>query len=190
MNVVYIGLDNPISVSVPGYSPAELQVSINPSSAGTWKQDKQAGTYLFKPNSSAKEVVVVASVTKNGKTSKMGEQRYRIKQVPKPIPMLGSIEASGSYAAGVIKSSTFVYAALKDFAFEGISYKPVKFTLIYQPKKGDGDFAQVNGQGMDTKAKQLLNKAKSGDRFTLTQVFATGPAGTVILPTALAIEVK
>jgi hypothetical protein len=139
---------------------------------------------------SAKEVVVVASVTKNGKTTKMGEQRYRIKQVPKPIPMLGSIEASGSYAAGVIKSSTFVYAALKDFAFEGISYKPVKFTLIYQPKKGDGDFAQVNGQGMDTKAKQLLNKAKSGDRFTLTQVFATGPAGTVILPTALAIEVK
>jgi gliding motility-associated protein GldM len=190
MNVVYIGLDNPISVSVPGYSPAELQVSINPSSAGTWKQDKQAGTYLFKPNSSAKEVVVVASVTKNGKTTKMGEQRYRIKQVPKPIPMLGSIEASGSYAAGVIKSSTFVYAALKDFAFEGISYKPVKFTLIYQPRKGDGDFAQVNGQGMDAKAKQLLNKAKSGDRFTLTQVFAAGPAGTVILPTALAIEVK
>jgi hypothetical protein len=39
-------------------------------------------------------------------------------------------------------------------------------------------------------AKNALNNAKTGDRITLVQVQATGPAGSVILPAALSLEVK
>jgi hypothetical protein len=35
-----------------------------------------------------------------------------------------------------------------------------------------------------------LNNVRTGDRITLAQIKANGPAGTVIIPTALAIEVK
>lgn len=192
MNVVYIGLENPISVSVPGYSPKEVQVSISPAGAATFKPDAQAGTYLLNPKyvQGVREVVVSVSVTKNGKTSKMGEQKYRIRQVPKPIPMLGSIEQSGPVSAGVLKTAAFVYANLKDFAFDGISYKPTKYTLIYQPKKGDAKAFFGNGPAVPPEAKAALNNAKTGDRITLVQVQATGPAGSVILPAALSLEVK
>jgi hypothetical protein len=192
MNVVYIGLENPISVSVPGYSPKEVQVSISPAGAATFKPDAQAGTYLLNPKyvQGVREVIVSVSVTKNGKTSKMGEQKYRIRQVPKPIPMLGSIEQSGPVSAGVLKTAAFVYANLKDFAFDGISYKPTKYTLIYQPKKGDAKAFFGSGPAVPQDAKNALNNAKTGDRITLVQVQATGPAGSVILPAALSLEVK
>jgi hypothetical protein len=137
-----------------------------------------------------REVIVSVSVTKNGKTSKMGEQKYRIRQVPKPIPMLGSIEQSGPVSAGVLKTAAFVYANLKDFAFDGISYKPTKYTLIYQPKKGDAKAFFGSGPAVPQDAKNALNNAKTGDRITLVQVQATGPAGSVILPAALSLEVK
>jgi gliding motility-associated protein GldM len=189
MNVVYIGLENPISVSVPGYSANQVQVSCG--AGGTLKKDGQAGTYILEVNGTSKEIEITASVKDaKGTVKKMGIQKYRVRQMPKPTPMLGSIEASGPVSAGVLKSAAFVYANLKDFAFEGIQFKPTKYTIVYQPKKGDARAFTVNGQAVPADVKNVLNNVRTGDRITLAQIQATGPAGLVNLPTALSIEVR
>lgn len=190
MNVVYIGIDNPISVSVPGFVAKDVQVTVTPSGAGNFKPGAEAGTYVFNPNSSAKEIVITASVNKDGKTTKMGEQKFRIRQIPKPIPVMGTIEASGNVPAAALQSVNFIYAVLKDFVFEGISYKPVKYTMLYQPKKGDGDFEQVTGQAITPKIKGWFSKARKGDTFTLTNILAQGPAGAVAIPTSLTVTIQ
>jgi hypothetical protein len=61
MNVVYRGLENPISVSVPGYSASQTQVT---SSLGSLKPAAQAGTFnLSIPVGDVnKELVVSVSV--------------------------------------------------------------------------------------------------------------------------------
>jgi gliding motility-associated protein GldM len=189
MNVVYIGLDNPISVSVPGYSPSQVQVSA--SAGGTLVRDKQEGTYLLKVSGSAREIEISASVKDSkGQVKKMGIQKYRVRQIPKPMPMLGSIEQSGPVSAGVLKAATFVYANLKDFAFEGVKFTPVEYTLVYQPKKGDGRAFRGNGQTVGNDIRAVLNNVRTGDRITLLQVKAAGPGGTVVLPSSLSLEVK
>lgn len=189
MNVVYIGLDNPISVSVPGYSANQIQVSC--SAGGTLSSDKQGGTYLLKVNGTTREVEISASVKDSkGQVKKMGIQKYRVRQVPKPTPMLGGIEVSGPVSAGLLKSASFVYANLKDFAFEGVQFTPIKYTLVFQPRRGEGRAFTVNGSAVSGDAKNALNNAKSGDRITLAQIYANGPAGTVVIPTSLSLEVK
>jgi len=184
MNVVYIGLENPISVSVPGVSAREVQVTC--SSGGTLKKDKQDGTYLLTVGGSEKEVTITANV--NGKT--MGFQKYRVRPIPKPMPQLGSIAQSGSYSAGEIRAANFVITALKDFAFEGVNFTTLRWTLIYQPKRGDGKFAPGQGTNITGEAKALLNLAKPGDTYTLTGVSAQGPAGAVQLPSSLTVTVR
>jgi hypothetical protein len=52
-----------------------------------------------------------------GQVKKMGISPYRVRPIPKPTPMLGSIEASGAYSAGVLKAATFIYLQLKRFCF-------------------------------------------------------------------------
>lgn len=190
MNVVYIGLQNPISVSVPGYSASQLQVSS--SAGGTLsKGEGGAGTYNLTVSNTVREIEISASVKDaQGKVKKMGVQKYRVRPIPKPTPMLGSIEVSGPVAAGVVKSASFVFTTLKDFVFEGVKFTPTEWTLIIQPKKGDGFYVKGNGPSLSPQAKAALNVIKSGDKITLTQIRANGPAGAVIVPTALSIVVN
>src|SRR6185436_6692132 len=121
--------------SVPGYSPKEVKVSLNPASAGSLKLDpKMPGSYLMTVNKTAREVSVMVSVDKNGKTTKMGEQKYRIRVIPDPTPALGTIEASGGVAAAQLRAQTVVRAPLKNFAFEGVNYIPYEFQFLMVPK--------------------------------------------------------
>ena len=189
MNVVYIGLENPISVSVPGYSANQVQVSA--SAGGTLSKDAQAGTYLLKVNGTQKEIEITASVKDpKGSVKKMGIQKYRVRPIPKPTPMLGSIEQSGPVPAGVLKSAAFVFTTLKDFAFEGIKFTPTEYYIVYQPKKGDGRAEKGNGAALTPAIKAMLSNVRSGDRITLGQIKAVGPAGPVIIPTSLSLVVN
>jgi GldM C-terminal domain len=186
---VYIGLDNPISVSVPGYSPSQVQVSC--SAGGTLTRDKQEGTYLCRVTGTAREIEISASVKDSkGQVKKMGIQKYRVRPIPKPTPMLGSIEASGPQSAGVLKAATFVFANLKDFAFEGVKFTPTEYYLIFQPKRGEAKALKGNGPAVTPEMRSSLNALRPGDRVTLAQIKAVGPAGPVVIPTALSIEVK
>jgi len=184
MNVVYIGLENPISVSVPGVSARE--VTVTSSAGGKLKSGGQDGTFLLTVDGTQREIIINATV--NGKV--MGFQKYRVRPIPKPMPQLGSIFQSGSYSAGEIKAANFVITALKDFAFDGVNFTTLRWTLIYQPKRGDGKFAPGSGTNISGEAKTLLNLAKPGDTYTLTGISAQGPAGAVQLPSSLTVTVR
>lgn len=190
MNVVYRGLENPISVSVPGYSASQTIVT---SSLGSLKPADQAGTFnLSIPATDAtKELTISVSVKTPDGVRKMGEgQKYRIKNIPRPTPMLGSIEASGSASVAVLRSSAFVITNLKDFAFEGVKYTPTRYDIVFQPKKGDARVFSGNGPIIPNEAKAAFNNARPGDRVILTNIKATGPNGNVPLPSSLAILVQ
>jgi hypothetical protein len=177
-------LENPISVSVPGVSSRE--VTVTSSAGGKLKSGGQDGTFLLTVDGTQREIIINATV--NGKV--MGFQKYRVRPIPKPMPQLGSIFQSGSYSAGEIKAANFVITALKDFAFEGVNFTTLRWTLIYQPKRGDGKFAPGSGTNISGEAKALLNLAKPGDTYTLTGISAQGPAGAVQLPSSLTVSVR
>lgn len=189
MNVVYIGLDNPISVSVPGYSPND--VSATCTAGGNLRPDKQKGTYLLKVDGSNREITVSASVKdKDGKVKKMGEQKYRVRQVPKPTPMLGAIKESRDVTVAELRTATFVYANLENFAFEGISFTPTKYTIVYQPKRGDAKVFYGSGNSVSPEIRAALGASKAGDRIIVGNISATGPAGSTMIPTSLSLVVK
>ncbi len=185
MNIVYIGLDNPISVSVPGVSAREVTVTC--SAGGNLRADK-AGTYFLtvQQNPAIRKVTITATV----KGRVMGFAEYRIRQIPKPTPMLGPIESSGSVSLGMLKSANFVLTPLKDFAFEGVDFKPQSWSLVYQPKNGQAMVENGNGTSITPRAKSFMNNARPGDRFILMNIKAVGPAGLVPLPASLSLEVR
>ncbi|MBC7382914.1 MAG: gliding motility protein GldM [Bacteroidia bacterium] len=186
MNIVYIGLDNPISVSVPGVNSKDVNVSCT--GGGSLVSDKVKGTYLLRVqnNPAIREVTITASV--GGKT--MGLARYRIRQIPKPTPMLGSIEASGQVSMGQLRLASFVLTPLKDFAFEGVEFNPISWNLVYQPKNGPASVFNGTGKTLTPQAKGAMSNCRPGDRFTLLNIRAKGPAGDVPIPTSLSLEVR
>lgn len=183
MNVVYIGLDNPISVSVPGYAASEVTPSVEPSSAGSLSKDPATGQYLLKVNGSAGKVKIVCSVKDRGTnaTKKMGEAEYRVKLIPDPSPAIGTVQP-GNVAAPILKSQASVRAPLQNFAFEGVTFSPIEYNFVILFKKGGTPFVEKGKSAALTPTMQAkLGTLVRGDRVIIDQLTVRGPGGNKLL---------
>lgn len=191
MNVVYIGLDNPIAVSVPGYAASEVITSVEPSSGGKLTKDPQTGGYLLSVNGSAGKVKISCSVKdRSGSVKKMGEQEYRVRRVPDPVPSLGTIDKSGNIAAAILRSQSSVMAPLNNFAFEGIRYIPYEYQFVILWKKGGPPFTDKGSSPALTPNMQAaMGRLSKGDKVIITQIKVKGPDGNRQLPSPLIFDI-
>lgn len=174
MNVLYIGLDNPMSISVPGVAPSSTIVSPG---AGISLTKLSDGKYKATVSAGSKESIIsVSAKMPDGTTKKMGEMKYRIRQVPKPEAMLGQL-GSGSYPkAQVSAAAGFVYANLANFVFDGVKFTVTKYSVIFVPRRGNMEEQSVAGNSAAA-IKNFANKAKAGDIILIDRIRATGPGG-------------
>lgn len=180
MNVLYVGLDNPISISVPGYPPDKILAS--PTGTQSWTKSDNKGGFIARPidNIATKEAVITVSVKTEKGTKVMGTKSFRIKRMPKPKVLLGNLEG-GPIAKVQLSVQKVVVAALENFVFEGIKYTVTKFQFTFVPK-GAGRQVQsesVNGQLLPGSVLSLIQSARSGDMVLISDVTAVGPTGPV-----------
>jgi len=173
MNVLYIGLENPMSISVPGVTPGNTSVSAG---AGISLVKKGDGKYVATVSAGQKESTIsVSAKMPDGTSKRMGEQKFRIKTVPKPVAQLGTL-ISGAYNRGEISMQSFLYAYLDGFVFDGVKFTVTKYQVIFMPKRGYMEEASVSGNGTAA-IKNFANKAKTGDMLVIQGIRATGPGG-------------
>jgi gliding motility-associated protein GldM len=84
MNVLYIGVDNPMSISVPGVSSDKVRASI---SGGGSLSGGAGGKYIAKVNAPGKVTISITAET-GGKQTNMGSFEYRVKRVAKEDPLI------------------------------------------------------------------------------------------------------
>lgn len=128
MNVLYVGIDNPVSISVPGIPRENLVPTI---SSGTIKPDSKSIDWLVNVPSGPKDAFVNVSTNINGVISKVGSIKFRIKNFPDPIASVanktdGQINKSILLAAGSVVSKM-----PNDFEYD-ISFKVVSFKMSIQ----------------------------------------------------------
>ncbi|MFM9944455.1 MAG: gliding motility protein GldM [Bacteroidia bacterium] len=176
MNVLYIGLENPVSISVAGYSPNDIIASIS-GPAGT-SLSKSSNGYVAKVStSSLTGATIVANVRmKDGSTRKMGEKMYRIKSVPKPESMFGTLESGPAPAAALLAQNT-IKAVLPNFVFEGITFTVTSYSALYVPKRGQAEAVSGTSASITSQLKSFITRAKKGDKVLVDDIQAVGPAG-------------
>lgn len=172
MNVLYIGLENPITIAIPGKNPNDVKATL--SGPGSLV-NKGGGKYIAKVTQRG-DVKIVVTVTEDGK-SKTYQAPFRVRSIPKPEARLGTLE-SGTHAIGSIRAQPGVYGSLGEgFAYEGVKYTINSYTFVYSPKKGDAAFYPGQGTPLPAQAKNVLGRLKPGDRIIIDNIEATGPDG-------------
>jgi gliding motility-associated protein GldM len=160
MNVLYRGVKNPISISVPGIAPELVKPSLQ---GGTLRPDAKAGkgNYIaeVKGGSTAK---VIVSAEVDGKQRKMGEFEFRVKSVPAPTPTIAGKEG-GLISAGRLAAAPTVVPKMKDFDFE-LFYQVTKFDLVYQVGT-DLITTPVIGRSIPPDALNQIKRLKRGARI-------------------------
>jgi gliding motility-associated protein GldM len=180
MNMLYIGLDNPISISAAGFTPEQTLPS---TSAGSLRKVGN-GQYMIKPDAnSPRELTITVNVkTADGKTARMGSQVYRVRKIPHPEVLFGT-KNGGAISRGEISVVSQINAGLGEgFAFEGLKYQVNSYTLAIAPKSGQSYIEPVTGNRITGASRSHLSNVHTGDLIVVANVDATGPAGKVILP--------
>jgi len=174
MNVFYIGVPNPITVSAAGYSLEDISVSIP---GATVTPGKEKGHYEVMVTNQGKITASIIAKTATGNKT-VGTQDIRCKLIPTPIAMVGG-KAYGGMPASTFRAQLGVVADLKDFDFEA-KYTVTFFNLTVQPKRGEplGPYP-VSGPlfRQNPDADKAIGKLKPGDKVFLDDIKARGPDG-------------
>jgi len=159
MNVVYAGLDNPISVTVEGITSDKVTAS---ASNGVLKKIGN-GKFVLTPGM-GKEVVITATGTMPDGKAISSKQVFRVKTIPRPRGTIrGTPEAKGSANNLAISD---IGAMLEDFDFD-VKLRVTEYTIVYPGMASD----RVTGGGkLPESAKSKIERLRPGDRVIITNM--------------------
>lgn len=159
MNVVYAGLDNPISVTVEGITSDKVNAT---ASNGTLKKVGN-GKYILVPGM-GKEVVVTATGTMPDGKAITSKQEFRIKPIPRPRGTIrGEFNAKGPASNLAVVSVGVVY---EDFDFD-VKPRVTEYT-IYFP--GMGSEVVKGGGALPASAQSKAARLRPGDKVIITGI--------------------
>jgi gliding motility-associated protein GldM len=168
MNVFYLGVDNPIDISVSGASQKDLNININ---NGTMTSTGQSGSYIVKPSSMGKCNISVTALV-NGEQKDMGTREFRVKRVPNPEPSLFNITGKSVTRSQLSAVQGVVAKMPIDFDFD-LPFDVLSFTLEVL-SGGDLRVESSNGNRFTEAQRQLMVSAKVGSKIWITNIKAKG----------------
>jgi gliding motility-associated protein GldM len=184
MNVFYIGVDNPISISAGGVSPSDLQPSL---SGGTLRSSGKPGSYIVTVSGGTEATLNVNAKTSGGNKS-MGTFKFRVKRVPDPVAYVGNLKADGMMTKAELQGQSGVFAKMENFDFD------LKFTVVsfVMSMSINGVFVdkKSNGPAITPEMKTMLTGAKPGNKVFFEQVTVKGPDGSLRKIPGVNIKVK
>tara|TARA_B110000093_G_scaffold101772_1_gene109418 strand:- start:1167 stop:2843 length:1677 start_codon:yes stop_codon:yes gene_type:complete len=183
MSVFYVGVPNPVSVSAPGVSVTDIEVS---APGLSFKEDKKGGSYIVRP-SKATNKKGVDVVVKNKKTGAiLGKSNFRVKRLPDPAAsVLGSKE--GLISKGKLRAISKVDAKMENFDFD-LSVSVQQFTLTVKLGTDLMSF-KAKGNKLTPAMKKVLTKVGRGSRIYFEDIKVKMPGGARKVP-SLIFKVK
>lgn len=159
MNVFYIGVDNPISVSAAGVSSNDVKVS----ATGVAVNSAGGGKFVVKATTPGEAVLTVSAPGVSQRFT------YRVKRIPDPTPMLGAKHRSKAMANGEFKAQGGIATVLENFDFDA-KCDVVGFEVTYLPKRQDPITKQNSGARWNGDVQDWISKAKPGDAYFFDDV--------------------
>lgn len=190
MNVFYIGVPNPITVSAAGIAPGNLVVS--GSGGGIQIKPNGAGKYIVTASTETPKgqeaKISVSARTKDGMKPQGPPQLFRVKRIPDPVAAVGGKKGTAEIKKVEVQGIGGVLAKLEGFDFEAnfitLSYD---FTAIV---KGQPVAISANGPALTQAMKDALAKVSTGSKIFIDNVKAKGPDGSVRNIPGVTLKVK
>jgi len=190
MNVLYVGLDNPLSIAVSGVDPKDLIVTLDQEDAGIELIGSNGKYSVHLTSNRRRQVGInVSAKQKDGSVKQIGKKIFRTKRVPIPRFAFGPIvNWSEPIVASSLRSVPLVSTYIDGFVYEGISYKVVAYE--FELRRGEATKrVMVNGNSTSP-IKQYLNNAKRGDIISFFNIQAKGPDGRIVVLDNVTAKIK
>lgn len=172
MNVLYLGVDNPVEISISGIASHQISAQIS-----RGRITRVGETFIATPSQGANTCSITVFADIDGVKKNMGSKEFRIKTVPAPLPSISGVTGK-VVDKNVVANALGVVAQMPpDFDFD-MKYTVTGFTI----SASIGGFTReeaAKGQMFTDGQKRIMNGLKSGDNLTITNIKAVGNDGIV-----------
>ncbi len=162
MQVLYAGIDNPITVSVPGVDSRNIKASIV-EGQGTLTPTEGEGKYLVKPTPGGKKMVIGVDAVIDKGAQRMGQPTFQVKPIPDPIITVGGFSNGAKVSRANLASGATVVAR----AGEGFTFKIPKGSIRVMSLEvfvGNKPF-NMNGNSFEPDLLSAIKRANRGDKI-------------------------
>ena len=179
MNVMYVGIANPIKVSVPGVASENLLVAMT----NGGRIDKSGDDYLAYPSkldATGKNTSITVSARFGGETRPMGSMEFRVKEVPPPVATISG-RNGGTIRKEELLAEDGIFAELKDFDFD-LKFKVTQFDVNISGTYVKTFSAKDNK--FTSEQKDQFSKLSVGGLIFIDNIMAKGDDGQPARPLA------
>jgi gliding motility-associated protein GldM len=171
MNVLYIGVPNPVSVSAPGISKENLRVSMTGGSLSG-----SGGKYTVEVKSLGEATINVSGELTKGKVTNLGSSLFRVKRIPDPKAVFAG-KSGGNTSAANLRAQDRIFAKLEGFDFDA-KFNVTRFTLLIAKPRQDVVSYTATGNEFTGAMKAAMNAVTPGTTIVFKDIIAVGPDGT------------
>ncbi len=170
MNVFYIGVDNPVSVSAPGIPKESLNVSMS-----NGKLSGSNGKYIVRVSAQG-DAMVNVSANIGGSSRGIGSTKFRVKRIPDPRAKFAG-KAGGTLSSVVLRSQDAIFAMLEGFDFDA-KFSITHYNLLIQKPRADAVLVSVSGNSISGQARTAMASVSPGTTVVFSDIIAVGPDGS------------
>jgi len=190
MNVFYIGVDNPVSVSVPGVPPEQVTASMTGGTIRPQKGQDATGnwTHIVRPDAGARESEIRVTANIDGKPRAMGTAKFRVRRVPDPVPYIANTR-EGNISAAALVAAGGIIPRLENFEFD-MNFTITSFTMSISVPGGDIQDDRSTSNRLSSTMVQMLQRARRGQRVWFENISAKGPDGSTRQLSTIALRIQ
>lgn len=166
MNVLFLGLENPVSISASGYSSNKLTVKAK--GAGLKLTPAGPFKYLATVNSLDPAFIEVYA-----EGQMIGSYPFRVMAVPDPVPALGK-KNTGALSPSEMKAQSGIVIHLPNFYYD-VRCKISGFKVTHLSPRKEASEALNSGPLFNEASKRLVQAANFGDTYYFEEITAICP---------------
>ena len=180
MNVLYAGINNPISIAVPGVPQGSINATMT---NGTLT--KSGDGWVAHPSKVGAECVITVTAEMDGQRTDVGSTTFKVRKLPDPTPFITYKDANGNtarykggrpFSKALLLNAGGIDAAIDDEILN-IDYKVVSFECVFFDSMGNAIPELSSGSRFSERQLNAMRRLQHGKRFYISHVKATGPDG-------------
>lgn len=181
MNVMYMGVDNPIQIGYNNLSKTYVKIT-----DGFIRQTSEKGRYIVRVTKG--NVATLGLYTRVGnKEQLIGERLIRVKKLPDPVATVAGVK-EGLIKKSMLAASPFILAKFENFDFD-LPIRVYSFTVTINVA---GEFKSISYFGSMFSLEQLLiiDRLKNNGKIIIEDIKCKLPDGTTRLLAPIILKIS
>ena len=178
MNVLYAGINNKVSISVPGVPGQQISATINNGTLSRSGYD-----WIARPTAIGKECIITVNAMMDGRSQQVAKSVFRVRPLPEPRAFIEYQDNNGitrrykggtGFARAKVLAAPGIVAALDDDLLE-VNFTVLSFKTFIEDSMGNTIQENSQGSRFSDRQKSQIRSLGRGKRLWVSGIRAVGP---------------